>query len=158
VSIALLRVAAGHDFAKARVTKLSVLLVGDFVPLRETLARWLAAMPNIVARQASGNPLPFYKQYLEGVVLPHATLFAHLTAWGEAAFGVGLTLRLLPPIAAPVGLLVVGNTWWWVWRCSRPSWRGRVRLGGSTVGSASGAPWHPRRARVLTRPAAPESS
>ncbi len=97
----------GLYFAKALVTKLSVVLVGGFVPLPETSARWLAAMPHIVARQASANPLPFYKQFLEGVVLPHATLFAHLTAWGEAAVGVGLTLGLLTPIAALVGLFLV---------------------------------------------------
>jgi thiosulfate dehydrogenase (quinone) large subunit len=40
-------------------------------------------------------------------VLPHATLFAHLTAWGEAAVGVGLTLGLLTPIAAGLGLFLV---------------------------------------------------
>ena len=107
VSIALLRIVVGLYFAKALVTKLSVVLVGGFVPLPETSARWLAAMPHIVARQASANPLPFYKQFLEGVVLPHATLFAHLTAWGEAAVGVGLTLGLLTPIAALVGLFLV---------------------------------------------------
>ena len=107
VSIALLRIVVGLYFAKALVTKLSVVLVGGFVPVPETSARWLAAMPHIVARQASANPLLFYKQFLEGVVLPHATLFAHLTAWGEAAVGVGLTLGLLTPIAALVGLFLV---------------------------------------------------
>jgi hypothetical protein len=40
-------------------------------------------------------------------MLPHATLFAHLTAWGEAAVGVGLTLGLLTPVAAGLGLFLV---------------------------------------------------
>ena len=60
VSIALLRIVVGLYFAKALVTKLSVVLVGGFVPLPETSARWLATMPHIVARQASANPLPFF--------------------------------------------------------------------------------------------------
>jgi len=42
VSIALLRIVVGLYFAKALVTKLSVVLVGGFVPLPETSARWLA--------------------------------------------------------------------------------------------------------------------
>ncbi len=107
VAIALLRIVVGLYFAKALVTKLTVALVGGFVPLPQVSARWVAAMPHIVARQASANPLLFYQHFLDRVVLPHATLFAHLTAWGEAAVGVGLTLGLLTPVAAGLGLFLV---------------------------------------------------
>ena len=107
VAIALLRIAVGLYFAKALVTKLTVAWVGGFLPLPQASARWVAAMPHIVAKQASANPLLFYQQFLDGVVLPHATLFAHLTACGEAAVGVGLTLGLLTPVAAGLGLFLV---------------------------------------------------
>jgi len=107
VAIALLRIAVGLYFAKALVTKLTITLVGGFVPLPQASARWVAAMPHIVAKQAGANPLLFYQRFLAGVVLPHATVFAHLTACGEAAVGVGLTLGLLTPVAAGLGLFLV---------------------------------------------------
>ena len=40
-------------------------------------------MPNIVTKQASENPILFYKHFLENTVLTHPELFAHLTALGE---------------------------------------------------------------------------
>jgi uncharacterized membrane protein YphA (DoxX/SURF4 family) len=107
VAIALLRIAVGLYFAKALVTKLTVAPAGGVVPLPQASARWVAAMPHIVAKQASANPLLFYQHFLDRVVLPHATLFAHLTACGEAAVGVGLTLGLLTPVAAGLGLFLV---------------------------------------------------
>ena len=42
-------------------------------------------------------------------MLTHSSLFAHLTAWGEAITGVGLTLGLLTGVASLVGLLLVIN-------------------------------------------------
>jgi thiosulfate dehydrogenase [quinone] large subunit len=62
-------------------------------------------MPKIVARQASG----FYKQFLEGTVLPNSSVFAQLTAWGETVVGLGLTLGLLTGLASLVGLFLVTN-------------------------------------------------
>jgi uncharacterized membrane protein YphA (DoxX/SURF4 family) len=152
-AIALLRIAVGLYFAKALVTKLTIGLAGGFVPLPQASARWVAAMPHIVAKQAAANPLLFYQRFLDGVVLPHATLFAHLTACGEAAVGVGLTLGLLTPVAAGLGLFLVTATGWprngcrrssedftscWLQRWSPSSWRGRAGPGGSTVGSVAG--------------------
>ena len=52
-------------------------------------------MPTIVEKQAAGNPVVFYKNFLEHTVLTHSNLFAHLTAWGEVITGVGLTLGSL---------------------------------------------------------------
>jgi uncharacterized membrane protein YphA (DoxX/SURF4 family) len=66
-------------------------------------------MPKIVAKQASENPLLFYKQFLEGTVLTHAELFAQLTAWGETVVGLGLTLGLLTGVSSLVGLFLVTN-------------------------------------------------
>ena len=41
------------------------------------------------------EPVLFYKHFLESTVLTHPELFAQLTAWGETAAGLGLTLGLL---------------------------------------------------------------
>jgi len=46
---------------------------------------------------------------LEGTVIPNSTVFAQLTAWGETAVGIGLTLGLLTGVASIVGLLLVTN-------------------------------------------------
>jgi uncharacterized membrane protein YphA (DoxX/SURF4 family) len=69
----------------------------------------LATMPKIVAKQASENPIAFYKRFLEDVVLKHSDVFAHLTAWGETVAGLGLTLGFCTGIASVVGLALVTN-------------------------------------------------
>ena len=107
--LAVLRIVVGLYFVKSLVTKMSVALLGGIVPFPEVSGRWIAVMPKIVAKQASENPLSFYKNFLEGVVLPNSSLFAHLTAWGETVTGIGLTLGLLTGIASIVGLFLVIN-------------------------------------------------
>src|SRR6476646_1104855 len=92
--LVVLRVAVGLYFVKALVTKMSVVLAGGFLPFPVVSDRWLATMPKIVAKQASENPIAFYKQFLEQTVLTHADLFAHLTPWGETVAGLGLTLGI----------------------------------------------------------------
>jgi uncharacterized membrane protein YphA (DoxX/SURF4 family) len=107
--LAVLRIVVGLYFVKSLVTKMSIVLAGGVVPVPVTSARWLTVMPKIIAKQASDNPLDFYKQFLENVVIPHSTLFAHLTAWGETAVGLGLTLGLCTGLAALIGLFLVTN-------------------------------------------------
>jgi thiosulfate dehydrogenase [quinone] large subunit len=107
--LALLRIVVGLYFVKSLVTKMTLVTIGGFVPIPAVSERWLTVMPKIVARQASENPLLFYKQFLEGVVLPNSNLFAQLTAWGETVVGIGLTLGLLTGVASLVGLLLVVN-------------------------------------------------
>ena len=67
-------------------------------------ARWLEVMPKIVTKQASENPIAFYKHFLEATVFTNSNLFAQLTAWGETVVGIGLTLGLL------TGVGLVGRT------------------------------------------------
>jgi uncharacterized membrane protein YphA (DoxX/SURF4 family) len=105
--LAFLRIVVGLYFVKSLVTKMSIVYVGGFLPVPAVSERWITVMPNIVAKQASQNPLTFYKQFLEGTVLAHPELFAHLTAWGETVVGVGLTLGLLTGISSLVGLGMV---------------------------------------------------
>ena len=107
--LAVLRIAVGLYFAKAVITKLTIVLAGGVVPMPAVSDRWIATMPKIVEKQAVGNPIGFYKDFLEQTVLTHASLFAHLTAWGETVAGLGLTLGLFTGLASLVGLSLVIN-------------------------------------------------
>ena len=107
--LAVLRIAVGLYFAKAVITKLTIVLAGGVVPVPAVSDRWLATMPKIVEKQAVGNPIGFYKNFLEQTVLTHSSLFAHLTAWGESVAGLGLTLGLFTGLASLVGLSLVIN-------------------------------------------------
>ena len=107
--LAVLRIVVGLYFVKSLVTKMTFVLLGGILPVPAVSERWLMVMPKIVAKQASENPLLFYKQFLEGTVLPHSSIFAHLTAWGETVTGLGLTLGLLTGLASLAGLLLVIN-------------------------------------------------
>jgi uncharacterized membrane protein YphA (DoxX/SURF4 family) len=105
--LAFLRIAVGLYFVKSLVTKMTITLMGGFLPFPTVSERWITVMPNIVARQASENPILWYKSFLENTVLTHPTLFAQLTAWGETAVGIGLTLGLLTGVASLIGLVLV---------------------------------------------------
>ena len=107
--LAFLRIVVGLYFVKSLVTKMSVVLVGGVLPVPMVSERWINVMPNIVAKQASQNPIASYKQFLEGTVLAHPELFAQLTAWGETVVGIGITLGLLTGASSLVGLLMVTN-------------------------------------------------
>lgn len=107
--LAVLRIVVGLYFVKSLVTKMSIVLLGGVVPIPAVSERWLTVMPKIVAKQASENPLAFYKQFLEGTVLQHSSVFAQLTAWGETVTGIGLTLGLLTGLASLVGFILVIN-------------------------------------------------
>ncbi len=107
--LAALRIVVGLWFLKGVVTKLSITLAWGFFPVPTASGRWLHTMPILIAKYADGNPIGFVKDFLEQTVLPHGALFAQLTAFGEAAVGIGLTLGLLTPVAAAVGLWLVLN-------------------------------------------------
>lgn len=107
--LAVLRILVGLYFVKSLVTKMTVVLAGGVLPLPAVSDRWLSVMPKIVAKQASENPIAFYKNFLEQTVLIHSNFFAHLTAWGETVAGLGLTLGFCTGLAALVGLLLVTN-------------------------------------------------
>ena len=99
--LALLRIVVGLYFAKALVTKVAL------TPFPHTSARWLGTMPALVARQADGNPIGWYHDFLTNTVLPHARLFSHLTAWGEVTVGILLTLGLFTGLGSLVGMVLV---------------------------------------------------
>jgi uncharacterized membrane protein YphA (DoxX/SURF4 family) len=107
--LAFLRIVVGLYFVKSLITKMSIVLVGGFLPVPAVSERWIGVMPKIVAKQASENPIASYKQFLEGTVLTHPELFAQLTAWGETAVGLGITLGLLTGVSSLIGLVMVTN-------------------------------------------------
>jgi thiosulfate dehydrogenase (quinone) large subunit len=107
--IALLRVVVGAWFLKAVVTKLTTGLLFGVVPYPAVSPRFLGFQPKRVAEFAAGNPVGWYKDFLEQTVLPHSTLFASLQTYGEVVVGVGLVLGLLVGLTGLVGLLLSVN-------------------------------------------------
>lgn len=106
--IALLRVVVGAWFAKAVWTKLALTWTG-ILPSLDVTPRFLAFHPRRVAEFAAGNPVGWYKEFLESTVVPNAKLFATLQAYGEALVGLGLVLGFLTGLAALAGLFLAVN-------------------------------------------------
>jgi uncharacterized membrane protein YphA (DoxX/SURF4 family) len=107
--IALLRVVVGIWFVKAVWTKFSLAYLWDTIPYPIVSPRFLAFQPKRVAEFAAGNPIEWYKDFLESTVLPNSRVFATLQTWGEAAVGLGLILGLLTGLTALVGLFLSLN-------------------------------------------------
>jgi uncharacterized membrane protein YphA (DoxX/SURF4 family) len=107
--LAILRIAVGAWFAKALFTKLGVTLLGGVLPVPAASERWLHVMPILVGKYAEGNPVAFFRDFMEHTVIPHSHLFAQLTAFGEAAVGLGLVLGCLTALAAGIGIILVVN-------------------------------------------------
>jgi len=107
--VVLLRVVVGVWFVKAVWTKLAVAFLWGVIPYPMVAPRFLAFQPKRVAEFAAGNPVGWYKDFLEGTVLPNSALFATLQTFGEAAVGVGLILGLLTGLTALVGLFLSLN-------------------------------------------------
>jgi uncharacterized membrane protein YphA (DoxX/SURF4 family) len=117
--IVLLRVVVGAWFLKAVWTKLTLGLLAGVIPYPTVSPRFLAFHPRRVAEFAAGNPrvadlaggnpVGWYRDFLEGTVLPHAKVFATLQTFGEVAVGLGLVLGLLTGLSALVGLVLTVN-------------------------------------------------
>src|SRR5207244_2260142 len=107
--LALLRVVVGAWVLKAVWTKLVLEFLWGVVPYPVVSERFLAFHPKRVAEFAAGNPVGWYKDFLETTVMPQSRLFATLQAYGEAAVGLGLVLGLLTGLTALVGLFMCVN-------------------------------------------------
>ena len=108
-AVALLRVVVGFWFVKAVWTKVTVGMAAGVVPYPSVSPRFIAFHPKRVAEFAAGNPVLWYKDFLETTVLPHAALFATLQTFGEVVVGLGLVLGLFTRLAAVIGLLLSLN-------------------------------------------------
>ena len=107
--LAVLRIAAGVWFAKAIFTKLSITLAFGFLPVPTASDRWQHIMPVLVTKYAEGNPIGFFKEFLLNTVVPNSHVYAQLTAFGEAAVGLGLLFGCCTMLAAAIGLVLVMN-------------------------------------------------
>ena len=68
--LVLLRVVVGAWFLKAVWTKLTLAHLWGVIPYPAVSPRFLGFHPKRVAEFASGNPIGWYKEFLEGTVLP----------------------------------------------------------------------------------------
>jgi len=107
--LALLRVVVGAWFVKAVWTKLALAFAWGVLPYPTVSPRFIGFHPKRVAEFAAGNPIGWYKDFLEQIVLPNAAVFATLQVWGEVAVGIGLVLGLLTRLTALVGLYLAVN-------------------------------------------------
>lgn len=51
-------------------------------------------LKNILIKFATGNPYPFYKNFLQDTVIPNATTFGYLVVWGEFLTGLAMTFSI----------------------------------------------------------------
>src|SRR5437764_5143459 len=107
--LAFLRIAVGVWFAKAIFTKLTITLAWGFLPVPAASARRIHVVPLLVTKSAEGNPVGFFRESLQAAVVSHEVLFAQLTAFGEAAVGLGLLFGCLTTLASAIGLVLVAN-------------------------------------------------
>jgi len=107
--LVLLRVVIGVWFLKSAWTKLTLAFLGGLIPYPAVSPRFLGFHPKRVAEFAADNPVGWYKEFLEGTVLPNAKLFATLQAYGEVCVGLGLVLGLFTGVSALVGLFLSLN-------------------------------------------------
>src|SRR6266446_2061903 len=100
--LAVLRIVVGAGFLKTVWTKLAVEFVWGVVPYLAVSPRFLGFQPKRVAEFANGNPVDWYKQFLEGTVLPHVLLITSMIIFLGARAGRvwgldGLILREVSP-------------------------------------------------------------
>jgi len=107
--VVLLRVVVGVWFVKAVWTKFTLAFLWDLIPYPAVSPRFVAFHPKRIAEFAAGNPVEWYKNFLEGTVLPNSKVFATLQTFGEAAVGLGLILGLVTGLTALVGLFLCLN-------------------------------------------------
>ena len=107
--IVVLRVVVGVWFMKAVWTKFTLGFLWDVIPYPAVSPRFLAFHPKRIAEFAAGNPVGWYKEFLEGTVLLNSRVFATLQTFAEAAVGLGLILGLLTGLTALVGLFLCLN-------------------------------------------------
>ena len=107
--IAILRVVVGIWFLKAVWTKLTFAVALGTIPYPAVSPRFLAFHPKRVAEFAAGNPVGWYKDFLEGTVRSNANLWATLQTYAEVAVGVGLVLGFATGLSALVGLFLTLN-------------------------------------------------
>lgn len=120
--LAVLRIVVGLWFLKSVATKLEAFLAFGFLPLPRASARWVNFMPRRLLEYAETVRIEAYQDFLVNTVVPGAHVFAHLTAFGEAAVGIGLAFGLLTRPASAIGFALMINyllATFWVGFCQQ---------------------------------------
>jgi uncharacterized membrane protein YphA (DoxX/SURF4 family) len=102
-------ISAGQGLALARIG-FGLYFVAQ--ALDKTTKGWLldgGPLSQQLERAVSGNAEAFYRPFLEGTVLPNASLFAQLVVLGEWTAGICLTLGLLTRLGSLIGMWLVTN-------------------------------------------------
>ena len=107
--IAFLRMVVGAWFLKAVWTKLSLAFAWGGLPYIGVSERFINFFPKRVAEFAAGNPVDWYRHFLEQIVLPNAHVFAQLQAYGEAIVGFTLVVGLCVGMSSLLGLFLAIN-------------------------------------------------
>jgi uncharacterized membrane protein YphA (DoxX/SURF4 family) len=89
--IALVRILLGFHFLGTGFDK----LFGNFLSGRTLLSDMM--------RGASKDPLPWHRDFIMGVVIPHVHFFSYLVTFGELAIGASLLLGCLVRISSSFG-------------------------------------------------------
>jgi uncharacterized membrane protein YphA (DoxX/SURF4 family) len=105
--LAVLRIVVGLWFVKSLFTKLTIVLAWGFLPVPAATPRWIGVMPKLLARYAADDPIGWYRSFLLDTVIPNSHVFAHLTALGEVAVGLSLTLGVVTVLGAFFGFFQV---------------------------------------------------
>jgi len=98
----ILRIYLGYSWFKAGVGKVtSDVWTGEQAGLAVS-----QYMEGALARVSEGDVSAWYGWFLENIVIPNATIFSYLVAWGEVLVGIGLIIGLLTGISAFFGALM----------------------------------------------------
>jgi thiosulfate dehydrogenase [quinone] large subunit len=98
---ALLRILLGLFFMRTGFEKLGNF---DGKALTATLTSWING-----GGQIPPDPNLWYVNFLKGIVIPHASLFAGLVTYGEILVGIALVLGLATSIVALIGAFLNAN-------------------------------------------------
>ena len=116
------RVVVGFWFLKSAVTKIGGFLFLGFIPLPAASERWVNFMPQRLMEYAESVRIAWYSHFLANFVVPNAHVFAQLTAFGETAVGIGLTLGLATRLSSLIGIAIMANYFvatFWVGFCQQ---------------------------------------
>lgn len=93
-----------------------VFLVASLPKLQEN---FIPGLVGFLERVALERGHPFYREFIQQVVLPNASVFAAMVTWGELLVGVLLILGLFTRLSAVVALVLTVNymfakgAWFW---------------------------------------------
>jgi uncharacterized membrane protein YphA (DoxX/SURF4 family) len=107
--LAFIRIVTGLWFFKSLVTKFTWTVGAGGLPVPRVSERWIGFLPTRLQDYVYGHPPEWYREFLVSHALPNSKLFAQLTAAGEVAVGLSLTLGLLTVLGSLGGLWLIAN-------------------------------------------------